>query len=80
MIAEAGFLVRRIHEPRPTQEQVKRIPDLDDCYRLPYFLTSLYSTASSHDFDWPCEYGLHSPATRSSFDDRVLQFARQPGI
>ena len=40
MIAEAGFLVRRIHEPRPTQEQVERIPDLDDCYRLPYFLVA----------------------------------------
>ena len=38
MIADAGFLIRRIHEPRPTLEQVRRHPDLDDSYRVPYFL------------------------------------------
>jgi 2-polyprenyl-3-methyl-5-hydroxy-6-metoxy-1,4-benzoquinol methylase len=37
-IANAGFLVQRIHEPRPTPEQVARIPHLEDCYRLPYTL------------------------------------------
>ena len=37
-IADAGFLVRRLHEPRPTAEQVDRRPELEDCYRLPYFL------------------------------------------
>ena len=37
-IADAGFLIRRIYEPRPTPTQVERVPDLDDCYRIPYFL------------------------------------------
>ena len=38
LIAEAGFLIRRLHEPRPSQEQVRRRPQLRDCYKLPYFL------------------------------------------
>jgi 2-polyprenyl-3-methyl-5-hydroxy-6-metoxy-1,4-benzoquinol methylase len=38
LIAEAGFLIRRLEEPRPTAEQVQDNPHLDDCYRLPYFL------------------------------------------
>lgn len=38
LIAGAGFLVRRMYEPRPTPEQVERMPQLDDCSRLPYFL------------------------------------------
>ena len=35
MIAEAGFLIRRLHEPRPTPEQVQRKPSLEKSYRLP---------------------------------------------
>jgi SAM-dependent methyltransferase len=38
LLDDAGFVIKRIHEPRPTKEQVGRIPELDDCYRLPYFL------------------------------------------
>ncbi|HEX8692254.1 MAG TPA: class I SAM-dependent methyltransferase [Longimicrobium sp.] len=38
MIAAAGFLVRRMYEPHPAPEQVRRMPQLDDCSRLPYFL------------------------------------------
>lgn len=38
MLVEAGFLIRRLHEPKPTAEQVTRHPSLDDCSRLPYFL------------------------------------------
>lgn len=38
MIAEAGFLIRRIHEPRPTEEQVQQNPHLEDSCRLPIFL------------------------------------------
>ena len=38
LIDGAGFLIRRLHEPRPTAEQVARNPDLDDCSRLPYFV------------------------------------------
>ena len=37
-ISEAGFVIKRLHEPRPTSEQVQRLPVLEDCYRLPYFL------------------------------------------
>jgi hypothetical protein len=38
LITKAGFLIRGLHEPRPTAEQVQRNPGLEDCYRLPYFL------------------------------------------
>jgi 2-polyprenyl-3-methyl-5-hydroxy-6-metoxy-1,4-benzoquinol methylase len=38
LITQAGFLIRRLLEPRPTDCQVRRHPQLDDCYRLPYFL------------------------------------------
>lgn len=38
MIAEAGFAIRRLHEPGPTPEQVKRNSDLEDSARLPMFL------------------------------------------
>jgi 2-polyprenyl-3-methyl-5-hydroxy-6-metoxy-1,4-benzoquinol methylase len=38
LIRGAGFLIQALHEPRPTEEQVKRNPKLKDCYRLPYFL------------------------------------------
>lgn len=38
LVAGAGFLVRRLAEPRPTPQQVRRNPDLDDCARVPYFL------------------------------------------
>jgi 2-polyprenyl-3-methyl-5-hydroxy-6-metoxy-1,4-benzoquinol methylase len=37
-IAEAGFLITRIREPRSTPEQVARNPNLEDCFRLPYIL------------------------------------------
>ena len=38
MIDEAGFLIRRLHEPRPTEDQVRQNPHLDDARRLPSFL------------------------------------------
>jgi len=38
MIAEAGFLTHRIHEPRPTEEQAGENPHIEDSYRLPIFL------------------------------------------
>jgi hypothetical protein len=38
MTAQAGFLVQRLHEPRPSLEQVQRNPHLEDVYRLPAFL------------------------------------------
>lgn len=38
LMEEAGFLIRKIREARPTREQVEGNPDLDDCFRLPYFL------------------------------------------
>ncbi len=38
LLASAGFLMRRLIEPRPTPEQVQANPKLDDCARLPYFL------------------------------------------
>ncbi len=38
LIANAGFIIRRMAEPRPTNDQVEEDPNLDDCHRLPYFL------------------------------------------
>ncbi len=38
MIAAPGLLITRIREPRPTPEQVKHHPDLEDAARLPYSL------------------------------------------
>jgi 2-polyprenyl-3-methyl-5-hydroxy-6-metoxy-1,4-benzoquinol methylase len=38
LFASNGFLIRRMHEPRPTDDQIRLHPKLDDCARLPYFL------------------------------------------
>jgi 2-polyprenyl-3-methyl-5-hydroxy-6-metoxy-1,4-benzoquinol methylase len=38
MIDAVGFVIRRLHEPRPTTAQLRQQPRLDDCSRLPYFL------------------------------------------
>ena len=38
MIAAAGFCIRRLQEPCPTATQVREMPELDDCARIPYFL------------------------------------------
>jgi 2-polyprenyl-3-methyl-5-hydroxy-6-metoxy-1,4-benzoquinol methylase len=38
LLGGAGFLIRRLIEPRPTAEQVRANPRLEDCARLPYFL------------------------------------------
>lgn len=38
LIADAGLVVRRMYEPRPTPDQVRANPELEDCYRLPFFL------------------------------------------
>jgi len=38
MIAASGFLIRRIYEPRPTPEQVRHNPHVEDAFRLPYAL------------------------------------------
>jgi 2-polyprenyl-3-methyl-5-hydroxy-6-metoxy-1,4-benzoquinol methylase len=38
LLAEAGFLIVRLLEPRPSPDQLHQYPYLDDCSRLPYFL------------------------------------------
>lgn len=38
LIAEAGFLIRRIYEPRLTSVQAKQFPELAPCHELPFFL------------------------------------------
>ena len=38
VISEAGFLIRRIYEPRPSPEDVVRQPELEDCRDVPSFL------------------------------------------
>lgn len=38
LLSGAGFLIRRLIEPRPGKEAVAQNPNLDDCARLPYFL------------------------------------------
>jgi hypothetical protein len=37
-IADAGLRIRRMTEPRPTAEQVRRIPELEGSFRMPFFL------------------------------------------
>ena len=37
-LIQAGFVIDGLLEPRPTLEQVKANPRLDDCHRMPYFL------------------------------------------
>ncbi len=44
-LATAGFTIRRVVEPRPTSGQVSANPDLEDCFRLPYFLIFAVSKA-----------------------------------
>lgn len=38
LIGNAGFVISRLDEPRPTQKQIARQPDLEDASRLPMFL------------------------------------------
>jgi 2-polyprenyl-3-methyl-5-hydroxy-6-metoxy-1,4-benzoquinol methylase len=38
MISRAGFLIGGLTEPRPRADQLERLPELDDCARVPYFL------------------------------------------
>jgi len=38
LFSATGFLVARLAEPRPTTTQVAQYPELDDCFRIPYFL------------------------------------------
>jgi 2-polyprenyl-3-methyl-5-hydroxy-6-metoxy-1,4-benzoquinol methylase len=38
LIAEAGFAIVRVSEPRPTPEQVARLPKLETAMRVPSFL------------------------------------------
>jgi len=38
LAAEAGFLIRRIYEPRPSVEDLERWPALDDCRDFPSFV------------------------------------------
>lgn len=37
-VADAGFRVEGLHEPRPTEEVLARHPDLEDAARVPYYL------------------------------------------
>ncbi len=38
LVANAGFLIRALREPRPSADDVAARPELDDSLRLPYFL------------------------------------------
>jgi 2-polyprenyl-3-methyl-5-hydroxy-6-metoxy-1,4-benzoquinol methylase len=38
LVINAGFVIDRLHEPRPTAEQVQASPELEDCGRVPFFL------------------------------------------
>ena len=37
-ILEAGFLVGGVREPRPSEEAIRRRPELEDAARVPYYL------------------------------------------
>ena len=38
LLLEAGFWICRIHEPRPSTQQVLQNPELEDAYRVPCFI------------------------------------------
>ncbi len=38
LIKEARFVIRQLHEPRPTPEQIEKQPALEDASRIPMFL------------------------------------------
>ncbi len=38
ILLDAGFLIRRLHEPRPSNDAVRKVPSLEDALRLPSFL------------------------------------------
>jgi SAM-dependent methyltransferase len=38
LIRDAGFVIRSLSEPRPSAELVAVYPELDDCFRMPFFL------------------------------------------
>lgn len=38
LATKAGFVVTKLTEPRPAEDQVLERPELEDCRRLPYFL------------------------------------------
>ncbi len=38
ILLKAGFLIRRLHEPRPSVDALRRLPPLEDSLRLPSFL------------------------------------------
>src|SRR5262249_25116142 len=38
LIRDAGLTIRGLHEPRPRAELVAGHPELEDCFRMPYFL------------------------------------------
>jgi hypothetical protein len=38
LVRDAGFIIDRLEEPRPSAEQVAANPRLDDCRRMPFFL------------------------------------------
>jgi ubiquinone/menaquinone biosynthesis C-methylase UbiE len=54
-IANAGFAVRSIREPRPDAAQVAALPDLDDCYRMPFFLILDAAKVDSADRQKTCQ-------------------------
>ena len=35
---DAGFSIRALREPKPTEEAIRKQPDLEDATRVPYFL------------------------------------------
>jgi 2-polyprenyl-3-methyl-5-hydroxy-6-metoxy-1,4-benzoquinol methylase len=38
LLLKTGFWIRQIYEPRPSVEQVRKNPELEDAYRLPAFI------------------------------------------
>jgi hypothetical protein len=38
LVRDAGFVIRGLYEPRPDARLVAERPELEDCYRMPFFL------------------------------------------
>jgi len=58
MIHDAGLVIERLHEPRPSAAAVERRPELEDAWRLPY---TLIFELRPRPLEWEQYPDLHAP-------------------
>jgi hypothetical protein len=63
-ILDAGFQIRAMREPRPTEEALANRPDLEDATRVPYYILFDLVCASQAGVTWHRD-SVHSTMTRT---------------